>query len=318
MVKSVFDPIPIILLFTHSGSTRVFFKKTFREAFYILEVNSSSEVIEKLMSTKIEFVILDDKLAISLQELLKQIRVFPNLKQIPVLILSSNLKKSYMKELLTCGATEFLREPLDKETVLVTMNSATQLQAVQHKVSPLVQSIAQQLPSLAGKNVGGKKLASSRVSIHDLALKEINKAIQNKQSISLLMINADHLDKVEIRWGKPALEELLEKVEAALKALLRPQDILTHPNPERFIVILPKTSSNAAKILAENMKEGLEHMKFTTQKGTVKLPVVIGVVTLSEKDMHAEDGYTHLETMLNTGEAYLEKAKKIGKRIVSN
>lgn len=318
MAKSASDRISVILLFTPIASTRVFFKKHFSEDFYVLEVDSPRETLEKLASTRVEVIVLDDKLSISLQDLLKNIRALPAMKQIPILVLSSNLKRSYMKELIMCGATEFLREPLDKATIEATIASAAQIQAVQDKVGPLAHSIALQLPPLTGKPLSERKLAGSRVSVHDLALKEIRQALNSKQSISLLMIQVDHLDKVKARWGAPALTELLKKVEAALKILLRPQDVLTHPMQERFMIILPKTSETAAKILAENVEEGFIHTKFTTQKGTVKLPVSIGVVTLSNQDMHISDAYSHLEKMLKTGEAYLEKAKKIGKRIVSS
>lgn len=313
MAKVSSDKVPVILLFTDIGSTRVFLKKTLHEDYYILEVDSPKELLDKVKTTKLEVIIIDDKLKIDLSFLLKQIRTLPNTKHLPILVITSNLKRSYMKELLTAGATEFLREPLEDTEVLVRIVTATQLQSVHQKLGPIAQSLSQQLPTLAGK-----KLSGSRVSIHDQALKEINKAIQNKQSISLLMVDIDHLEKVKTRWGEPALLELLDSIEKHFNSLLRTQDVLINPTQDRYIVVLPKTSETAAKILAANIEDSFKISKFTTQKGTVRLPISIAVVTLSEKDMHLTDAYQYLEKMLSTGEANLEKAKKIGKRIVSS
>jgi|GEM_PF-1055762 len=316
MTISPSDSISVILLFTPSPPVLTFFKAAFKDDHPLLEVEDAEDLLEKVRTIKIKAIILDDKLPIALQETLQKIRNIPTAEKIPILILSSNLKRSYMKELIACGATEFLREPLEKEHVLEALLNAERTQAIQHKVGPLAQSIAQTLPSLAGE--APSKLSKMRISMHDAVLKEIHQALHNKQAVSLLMIDIDHLEKVRIRWGEDPLQELLQKVEEALTRLLRPQDLLVHPSPERFIIVLPKTSETAAKILAENVEEGFANTKFTTQKGSVKLPISIGVVALSNKDMDPANAYAHLEKMLKTGEAYLEKAKKIGKRIVSN
>lgn len=313
MAKSSSDKIPVILLFTDVGSTRVFLKKIFKDDYYILEVESAKELLEKIKTTKIEVIIIDDKLKIELPFLLKESRSLPNTKHLPILIITTNLKKSYMKGILTAGATEFLHEPLDEIEVLKRIQMATQTQSMQQKLGPIAQSISQNLPSLTGK-----KLSSSRVSVHDQVLKEVNHALQNKQTISLLMVDIGHLEKVKIRWGESILMELIELIEKHLRTLLRTQDILINATEERYVVILPKTSETAAKILTETIEESFKSMRFTTKKGTVRLPVSIAVITLSDKDLYLSDTYQSLEKMLKTGEVNLEKAKQIGKRIVSS
>lgn len=311
MAKSSSDNLPVILLLSDSGSIRVFLKKTFGEEFYLLEVDSEQEVLEKLTTMKIKAVIFDDKTKINLHLLCQKIRNTPTLKEIPLIIISNNLKRSYMQELITAGASEFLREPLEDDVVLKTIKLATKSKAMEKKLAPLAQALSKQTPTET-------KLCKSRVSVHDRALKEISKALEEKSSISLLMIAIDHIEKVEQRWGALALKELLEKVEQHMRLMLRPQDILINTSNERFVILLPITSQTAANILAENIEESFKGVKFTTHKGSVKPTLSISVVTLSDKEMKTTDAYQYLESMLTTGEAYLEKAKKIGHRIVSN
>jgi diguanylate cyclase (GGDEF)-like protein len=310
MAKTSSDKIPVILLFTDVGSTRVSLKKIFREDYYILEVDSPKELLDKLTNTKIEIIIIDDKLKIALSFLLKEIRKISNAIHLPILIISNNLKKSYLKELITAGATDFFREPFETEEILNLVKTATQTQIVQQKLGPIARSLSQNLPVL-----GGKKLSSSRISTYDLALREVHKALQNKQSISLLMIDIDHLEKVKERWGDDSLEELLEKIEKYFHSLIRIQDILIHASQERYVVILPKTSEAAANALSETIGESFKNIKFTLHKGIVKLPVSIAVVTLLGKEMQTTEAYQYLEKILSVGDSHLEKAKKIGKRI---
>lgn len=313
MAKISSDKLPVILLLTHVGATRVLLKKTFDEEYFILEVDYPKEVVEKVKSTKLEVIILDDKTQFALDELCKEIRLIPSLKNVPILIISNNLKRSYLKQLVTAGANDFLHEPLDQEAIHDRIESVIQKYSMQQKLGPLALGISKQAPSLTDK-----KLCSSRVSVHDKALQEIRRALEAKQSISLLMINIDQIEKVHTRWGELACEEILVSIEDHLIKHARAQDICLRATQERFILILPKTSQTAAKLLAETIEESFENTKFTSHKGSVRLTVSIGVVALSETDSCTTDAYDYLQKMLKTGEQHLEKAKKIGQRIVSS
>ena len=313
MAKISSDKLPVILLLTHVGATRVLLKKIFDEEYFILEVDYPKEALEKAKSTKLEVIILDDKTQFALDDLCKEIRLIPSLKNIPILIISNNLKRSYLKELVTAGANDFLHEPLDQEAIHDRIESVIQKHSMQQKLGPLALGISKQAATLSDK-----KLCSSRVSVHDKALQEIRRALEAKQSISLLMINIDQMEKVQTRWGELAAEELLASIEEHLVKHARAQDICLRATQERFILILPKTSQTAANLLAETIEESFENTKFTTHKGSVRLTVSIGVVSLSETDNSTTDAYDYLQKMLKTGEQHLEKAKKIGQRIVSS
>ncbi|MBM3191444.1 MAG: diguanylate cyclase [Chlamydiae bacterium] len=313
MAKASSDKLPVILLLTHVNATRVLLKQTFNEEYFILEVDSPQEVLEKVASTKLEVIILDEKTPFALDELCKKIRLHPGAKELPILIISNNLKRSHLKELVTAGANDFLHEPLDQEAIHDRIESVIKKYSLQQKLSPLAKGLAQ-----VASPISEKKLCSSRVSVKDQALQEVRKALESKQAISLLMINIDQMPKVLTRWGETAAEELSEALELHLTQHSRPQDICLKVARDRFALVLPKTSHIAAKLMAESLEETFPYTKFTTHKGSVKLNVSIGVVSLAENDPSSQNAYDYLEKMLQTGEHYLEKAKTIGQRIVSS
>lgn len=313
MGKSPSDNLPIILLLSHSGLTRVFLNMAFEDSYHLLEAETSQEILELLKITAVKIAIFDDKADEDLLALCKKIRQDSSLKSLPILIISKNLKRTYMQEFLTAGATDFIREPLEKEELYQRIEAAMKLKTTQTKLDPISKALAS-TPKISQE----KKLLGSRVLVHDQAIKAISAALANKSSISLLMIDLHHLDKVAARWGQEDASILLGQMQLHLKERLRAQDILIPISKERCVAILPITSSTAAKILAEDLEESIKERKFSTEKGTVKLGISIGVVTLSDKEMTSTDAHAYLEKMLKTGEDYLEKAKKIGQQIVSS
>ena len=313
MPPSFSDKLPVAILFTQSGSTRVFFSKLFRDNFFLLEVDSEKELLEKLYSMQIVFTILEEKHIHNITSLLKKIKAEPSSKEMPVLVITNNLKRSHMQDLLTSGATDFIRTPFDQEIILQTIDAATKYKTIEKKLGPLAKTLSENLLLS-----GSQTLQKGKISVHDKALKHILKALETKHAISLLMIDTHQLEAVIKRWGEEGAEELLHNIQTHLSSFLRPQDTLEQISKKRLVIILPSTSKEAATIFAENIQENLKDHKFTTSKGSVKLHLSIGVVSLTQAQLESKDAYENLETMLKTGESYLEKAKELGSKIVSS
>lgn len=313
MSQSYSDKLPVVLLYTESGSHRVFFSELFRHQYYLLEVDSEKELLDKLYSMKILVSILDEKCFKDIAATLRKIKAEPSTKEMPVLIITNNLKRSHMQDLLTAGATDFLRVPFDKDVILQTFESAAKFKKIEKKLGPLAKTLSENL-TLSGSAT----LQKGKVFLHDQALKCILKAFETKHEIALLMINIDQLDLVSKKWGDEGSKELFESIQSHLKSLLRSQDLLEEISKKRLVIILPSTSKTAATIFAENIHENFLHHKFITSKGTVKLQLSIGVVSLTQEQLESKDAYANLENMLKTGESYLEKAKGLGSKIVSS
>lgn len=314
MAKASSDKLPVVLLLSNKASTRVTIKKSLYEHYYVLEVEDELEALEKLKRMRVAVAIVEDKLyKLTVKDFLKMARVIDSIKDLPILVISGNLKKSYMTELITAGATDFLREPLEPSELFKRIEHAAKSQSLQKKMGPIAKGLSQRVASTKGRS-----LSDLKVSVRDKALKAVTKALDEKQSISLLMVDVDHTQKVKERWGPDALSELLTLVATYLKSQIRVQDILTNATDERFVIILPNTSKTAAEIIAEEMQANFKEHKFSTTKGVVKLTVSIGVVSLSDKQVDTHSAYDSLETMLEAGDTYLKKAKDIGNRIVSS
>jgi diguanylate cyclase (GGDEF)-like protein len=313
MSQSFSDKLPVVVLYTQSGSHRVFFSEIFRDQYYLLEVDSEKALIDKLYSMHVLFCILEEKCFKDIGSILRKIKAEPSCKEMPVLIITSNLKRSHMQDLLTAGATDFLRTPFDQEIIMQTLASAAKYKKIEKKIGPIAKSLSENI-LLSGSTT----LQKGKVFVHDKALKYILKSLETKNEIALLMIELAQMDAVTKRWGESGAVELMSAIQKTLESLTRPQDIIEEISKKRLVIILPSTSKTAATIFAENIQESLKDHKFTTSKGSVKLNLTIGVVSLNQDQLASQGAYENLENMLKTGESYLEKAKELGSKIVSS
>jgi PleD family two-component response regulator len=311
MAKVASDKLPVIVLYSKSGSARVFLKKLFQENYFLIEVSSTKEALEKIATTKTFAVIFDEKTKIDLHQICKEIRKLPESEEITILIISNNLKKSFMKDLIKSGASDFIREPLEETQVLETLERAKKTKSLEKKITPIASSLSQSI--LAGAQTS---LCKTRISIHDSVIKQIIKTLEAKKHLCLILISLSHIDKVQERWGSEALNDLNIKVKERLIGFLRAQDLLFSISSSIYLILLPSTSKLAAEITAEEVEKDFQSNKFTTAKGSVRLPVSLSTFSLTDDELKTNKAYENLEKMLTKGEDYLEQTKKISSKIV--
>jgi len=82
---------------------------------------------------------------------------------------------------------------------------------------------------------------------------EIERARRHGRRLSLLMFDLDHFKQINDRYGHPAGDEVLRAFAALIRNELRPTDRAARYGGEEFTVILPETSADAARIMAERV-----------------------------------------------------------------
>lgn len=135
------------------------------------------------------------------------------------------------------------------------------------------------------------------------ALMKLEKEISSKQQFSILLIDGDNIRRYN-SISYAAGDELIQKMGSVLSEHLRPGDFIARwRTGDEFIVILPNTSGEGARIVGERfcaaIRESSKTWKFPTS-------ISIGVATYPK---HGD----HINALVDVAEAANKQAKDEGK-----
>ncbi|NGX50163.1 MAG: Response regulator PleD [Chlamydiae bacterium] len=305
--------LPTLLLITASPTTRAFFEiiTDKLEEYALICVSSEIEALDYLTKTFISFIVIDEKTPyVELTPLCEKIRSLNGHRYSPILIITGHLKKTFTRNLIKAGATDFLREPLDEDEFLHRMEMASESMETQQKITTLSTSLS--------------TAAASGISMHeraimdDRATKIIEVALNEKSALSLLLMEIDQYQKFQKSRGEKAAHALLIDFTEHLQRLIRIQDLLFNQNHGKFALFLPKTSERGSQLIGENIQEYLEGETFSAGSIRFNLTTSIGVATLENAGDVTRSPATNLERLLAAASLCLNRAKETGNCVVSH
>lgn len=93
---------------------------------------------------------------------------------------------------------------------------------------------------------------------------EFRRSAREKSPLSVIMIDIDHFKLYNDTYGHAAGDECLKTVAQAIKnTVKRPGDFCARYGGEEFVVLLPDTTLDASRLLAENIRSNVEDMKLS-------------------------------------------------------
>lgn len=110
-------------------------------------------------------------------------------------------------------------------------------------------------------------------ALYDLSIR------QNIYPGSVLMMDIDHFKIVNDTYGHAAGDDVLRAIGELMRRRMRHTDICGRYGGEELCVWCPYTDSENALTVAEDMRKAIEDMEFTTDRGSFKVTVSIGVAS---------------------------------------
>ncbi|WP_350646807.1 sensor domain-containing diguanylate cyclase [Pseudomonas sp. HY13-MNA-CIBAN-0226] len=151
--------------------------------------------------------------------------------------------------------------------------------------------------------------AVNRAHFFNLAEKEFARANRYGQSISIIMLDADHFKQVNDSWGHPMGDEVLKSIVKIAEGVLRPGDTIARFGGEEFAVMLPKSNGLEASVVAERLRSSIEASSVSSAGGEIKITVSIGCASMSESR-------STLKQLLVCADAALYHAKSKGRNCI--
>jgi diguanylate cyclase (GGDEF)-like protein len=126
---------------------------------------------------------------------------------------------------------------------------------------------------------------------------------------ALLLIDADHLRRINEHMGQQCGDALLMEVTRRVGTTLRQPDLLARFGGAELAVFLPKTDPLGALDAAERIRQQVASSPYQWQQTHVVATVSIGVATV-------HPGQLSVDTMVHEAEQALEAAKEAGRNCV--
>jgi len=309
----VLSQLPIIFLLCKDPYKVSFFRTQFKDVYYIMDVDSCSAAIDWIKSSPIDLIFIDFySLDEPLGNFCLHLRKILGKKKIPIFLISHIIQKSFITEALSAGVSDFIHEPLDTleihERILVQLRSSP----LNRKVYALASKIKP--PPSIPKHID---LLQHRSLMSNTVLKKIIETKKTTRPLSLYMVQVDRFIQMQKEFGESITKALMDQLELILQAHLRPHDFIIKESPSHYLILLPKTSARAAKIIAEDLRKDVSSTTIRVQDIEVLLTVSIGIISFEKDSPEDSKSFEQFELCLSRVEKALHLANQKGNTIVT-
>ena len=146
---------------------------------------------------------------------------------------------------------------------------------------------------------------ANRRHFFERATIEIQRALRSGP-LSILMLDLDHFKDINDTWGHSVGDEVLKNFVVAAGIPLRATDLLARIGGEEFAILLPDTTLEGAKVLAERVVETVQRQTVEGPEGEIAYTVSVGAAVF-------HGAHDDLPSLLKRADAALYKAKERGR-----
>ena len=116
--------------------------------------------------------------------------------------------------------------------------------------------------------------ALTRRNLTEVCQQELERCKRHGRAMSILLIDIDHFKAINDNFGHQAGDRVLVQFVSAVNILLRRADAIGRLGGEEFVVVLPETSTEVARVVAERIRAQVAHLE-----SPAGFTVSIGVTT---------------------------------------
>lgn len=141
--------------------------------------------------------------------------------------------------------------------------------------------------------------------------REVARAKRFREEFAIIMLDVDHLKEYNDVHGHLQGSEVLRRLAQIVLGELRATDILAKYGGDEFVVILPQTPPDGARVLAERIRAAVSAYEFPGEDAGTKITTSLGIARFPDDG----EGTTEL---LEAADAALYGAKRGGRNRVSH
>jgi diguanylate cyclase (GGDEF)-like protein len=150
---------------------------------------------------------------------------------------------------------------------------------------------------------------NNRRYLFELAEYEFNVAVRYRPPLSVLMFDVDDFKMINDNFGHAIGDQVLQHLTQVVCAILRSADVIGRYGGDEFIVLLPQTSAQEARPLAERIHANIAAIQMETDKGPLRLSISLGIA----QTIHNASKPDAVEDLFLRADQALYAAKQAGR-----
>jgi diguanylate cyclase (GGDEF)-like protein len=211
---------------------------------------------------------------------------------------------------LDAGADDYLSKRAAPAQLVARLRTAQRILTLEHSLRTVVEEKSRlaTTDTLTG--------ASNRRYLLRHLSREMKRVRRYGGEVSVLMLDIDHFKAVNDRHGHAAGDDVLREFAVRIDGgLPRDSDWFARTGGEEFVVVLPQTGLDGARIVAEKLRALVAGEALKTSAGLLSITVSIGIAHLDAKS--SPDQEISVEQLLNIADRCLYRSKDSGRNRVS-
>jgi two-component system cell cycle response regulator len=237
--------------------------------------------------------------------LCSQARSLERTRQVPILAIADAQDNTKLLRGLEIGVNDYLLRPVDRNELLARVRTQVRRRRYTDHLRDNVQNSIEMAITDGLTGLHNRRYMESHLTTL------VEQATTRAKPLALMILDIDHFKAINDTYGHDGGDDVLREFAVRLKKSIRGIDLACRYGGEEFVLVMPETSLDVARIVAERLRRGIAGESFSIGKGGKRIDVTIsiGLATLETKGEPIVD-------VLKRADVALYKAKSEGRNRV--
>ncbi len=208
-----------------------------------------------------------------------QLRGMPKMRHLPIIVLIEPGDDARLLRGFDIGVNDYLTRPVDRNELLARVR--TQLKRKRY---------ADHLRETLDESVE-MALTDALTGLHNRRFLEthlrglIEQGSGSGKPLSLLIADIDHFKAINDTWGHDGGDAVLREIAVRLRRDTRTADVACRLGGEEFVVVMPDTDLDTARVIGERLRDGVASAPFQAAPGvSINVTLSVGLSTFHPGD----------------------------------